>query len=103
MQLSGILFISSIIVALISHKNIKNRIIHEKPFNGAFYGLINGLLGIGIIWVVIMHESINKYIDSIKDKEYKEYTKKEMGDFSKIYGVCFAVLVLLIILTSTYF
>lgn len=64
------MIIISIILAIIFNKSVKKSIWQEKEFSGMGWGIANGLFG-GLIWVLIAHNSINKEIAKIKDKEYK--------------------------------
>ena len=86
-----------IIMAVAFYKNVKNKIQNKKDFSGMGWGLANGILGGGILWVIIAHSSINKEIEKIKDKKYKKYVQLQMKDFVKTYGICLAIWIVIII------
>ena len=86
-----VLFISSILIAVAFACDIKNRIRKQKEFSGCGWGIINGILGIGILWVIIAHNSINKEIAKISNKKYEKYAKDQMKTFITSYAICLAL------------
>lgn len=96
-------FILPVIMAIAFNKSVKNKIKQKESFSGVKWGLANGILGGGILWVIIAHSSINKEVEKIKDKKYKKYVESQMKDFVKTYGICLAiwVVILIIIFTTT--
>ena len=93
----SICFIFSILVAIIFPIDVKKKIRTKKEFDGIMWGIANGLVGLGLLWVIIAHASINKEIDKIKDKKYKKYALEQMREFVKNYAL-FIVLWLVIAL-----
>ena len=49
------------------------------------WGIANGLVGLGLLWVIITHASTNKEIDKVKDKKYEKYALEQMREFVKNY------------------
>lgn len=95
-------FVLSIVIAIVFAGTIKAKIQEKQEFNGIAWGLLNGVIGIGILWVIIAHASINKEIEKVKNKKYKEYAQKQMKDFVKTYGICLLVwIVISLILFAT--
>ena len=94
----SILLIASIVVIIITYNLISKRVTEGKEFNGKMWGFLNGITGIGILWVIIAHNSINKKIDSINDKKYIKYAKGQMKNFVKVYGICFGVWLIIFLL-----
>lgn len=90
--------IVSIIVAIAFCRSVKDKIREKEEFSGAGWGIANGVLGIGILWVIIAHNSINKEIEKIKDKKYKKYVELQMKDFVKAYGTCLIIWVVILII-----
>ena len=84
-------FVLSIVVAIAFAGTIKAKVQEKQEFSGVAWGILNGVIGIGILWVVIAHASINKEIEKVKSKKYKEYAQKQMKDFIKAYGICLLV------------
>ena len=93
----SICFLLSIVLAIIFPIDVKKRIRAKKEFDGIMWGIANGLVGLGLLWVIIAHSSINKEIDKIKDKKYKKYALEQMREFVKNYAL-FIVLWLIIAL-----
>ena len=89
-------FVLSIAVAIFFSISVKKKVKTKEEFSGAMWGLANGLFGLGFLWIIIAHDSINKEIVKIRDKDYKKYAQNQMRDFVKIY-VCVAMLLWLII------
>ena len=87
-----------IIMAVAFNKSVKNKIQNKEDFSGMGWGLANGILGGGILWVIIAHSSINKEIEKIKDKKYKKYVQLQMKDFVRTYGVCLAIWIVILII-----
>ena len=83
--------IISIIVAVGFTTNVKRKIRAKEEFSGIGWGIANGVVGIGILWVLIAHSSINKEIEKIKDRKYKKFAEQEMKDFTRAYGICLAI------------
>lgn len=83
--------IVSIIVAVGFATNVKSKIKAKEEFSGVGWGIANGIVGIGILWVLIAHSSINKEIEKIKDKKYKKFVEQEMKDFTRTYGICLVI------------
>ena len=93
--------IISIIVAVAFAIGVKSKIRAKKEFSGIGWGIVNGIVGIGILWVVIAHSSINKEIEKIKDKKYKEYAKQEMKEFTRAYGICLIISLVIVFLVMS--
>ena len=93
----SICFFLSIIVAIAFAIDVKKKIKTKKEFDGIMWGIANGLVGVGLLWVIIAHASINKEIDRVKDKKYKKYALEQMREFVKNYAL-FIVLWLIIAL-----
>lgn len=87
--------ILSICVVIIFTVSVKNKIKSKEKFDGITWGIVNGIVGPGILWVLLGHASINNAIDKIKDKKYKKYALGQMREFVKNYGL-FLVLRLII-------
>ena len=83
----SVCFYLSIIVAIVFSISVKKRIKSKKEFSGIIWGIVNGLVGLGLLWVIIAHTSINKEIDKIKDKKYKKYAQVQMREFIKNYAL----------------
>ena len=90
-----------IIMAVAFNKSVKNKIQNKEDFSGMGWGLANGILGGGILWVIIAHSSINKEIEKIKDKKYKKYVQLQMKDFVRTYGICLAIWIVILIVIFT--
>ena len=90
-------FILPVIMAVAFNKSVKEKIKQKEDFSGIGWGLANGVLGGGILWVIIAHSSINKEIEKIKDKKYKKYAESQMKDFVKTYGICLAIWVVILV------
>lgn len=90
----------SIVVAIIFNKSVKNKIRQKEEFSGVGWGLANGLLGVGFLWVIIAHSSINKEIAKIKNKKYKEYVESQMKNFVKTYAICIVIWIVLSIIMA---
>ena len=101
LTIQSIGLVASIVVAIAFCKSIKNKIHKKEEFSGAGWGIANGILGIGILWVIIAHNSINKEIEKIKDKEYKQYAKFQMKDFVLAYSICLIIWMIIIFIIST--
>lgn len=87
-----------IIMAVAFNKSVKHKIQNKEDFSGVGWGLANGILGGGILWVIIAHSSINKEIEKIKDKKYKKYVELQMKDFVRTYGICLAIWIVILII-----
>ena len=88
---NAISMILAIIFAIVFASSVKEKIKRREEFSGVGWGLLNGVTGLGIIWVVLAHNSINKELAKVKNKKYEKYVRKQMGAFSKTYGVCLLV------------
>ena len=94
--------IISIIVAVAFTVSVKSKIKAKEEFSGIGWGIANGIVGIGILWVLIAHSSINKEIEKIKDKKYKKFVEQEMKDFTRTYGICLLIsLIMVSLIMST--
>ncbi|MBR0372880.1 hypothetical protein IJH72_03015 [Candidatus Saccharibacteria bacterium] len=90
----------SIIVAVAFNQSVKRKIQNKEDFSGMGWGLANGIIGVGFLWVIIAHSSINKEIEKIKDKKYKKYAELQMKDFIRTYGFCLVIwIVILLVFT----
>ncbi|MBQ6487511.1 hypothetical protein IJI89_03775 [Candidatus Saccharibacteria bacterium] len=81
-------FIASILVTIIFACSVKNRIRQKKDFDGFGWGIVNGIFGTGILWVIIAHNSISKDIARAKDRKYVKYANEQMQTFIKTYAIC---------------
>ena len=97
-QSIGILL--TIIMAIAFAASVKAKIKRKMDFSGMAWGIANGILGIGIIWVIIAHSSINKEIAKIRDKKYKKYVESQMKEFVTTYSVCLVVSITIMIIVS---
>lgn len=88
--------IVSIVVAVAFAASVKSKIKAKEEFSGIGWGIASGIVGIGILWVIIAHSSINKEIDKIKDKEYKKFAEQEMKDFTRTYGICLVISLIMV-------
>lgn len=86
----------SIIIAIIFNQSVKHKIQNKEEFSGMGWGLVNGIIGIGFLWVIIVYSSINKEVKKIKDKEYKKYAEFQMKDFTRTYGICLAIWIIIL-------
>ena len=94
--------IVSIIVAVGFDTSVKSKIRAKEEFSGVGWGIANGIVGIGILWVLIAHSSINKETEKIKDKRYKKFVEQEMKDFTRTYGICLVIsLIMVSLIMST--
>lgn len=91
MIIDAIAFVASIIIAIIFASSVKNKIRQREKFSGASWGFLNGIVGVGFLWVIIAHSSINKELVLINDKRYAKFAKSQMSNFIKIYGICLGV------------
>ena len=91
----GTLLLFSIGLAIFFAESVKFKIRNKETFNGAAWGLLNGLVGIGLLWVMIAHSSINAELLKVKDKNYREYVKGEMASFTKMYIACLIICAIL--------
>ena len=85
------LIISAIIAAAFAD-SVKNKIRQKERFDGVAWGIANGIFGAGIIsllFVIIAHNSINKELETVKNKKYVTRAKAEMQTFIKVYFLCF--------------
>lgn len=90
--ISVVSFILPAILAIVFAKSIKTRIRQKERFNGVAWGIANGVLGagiVGLLFVVIAHNSINKELETVKNKKYVTRAKAEMQTFIKVYFLCF--------------
>ena len=67
----SICFILSILVAIIFPIDVKKKIRAKKEFDGIMWGIANGLVGLGLLWVIIAHASINKELTKLRIKSIK--------------------------------
>ena len=102
MNFYAVLLLASIVAIIITYNLISKRIMEQKEFSGTAWGLLNGITGIGILWVIIMHNSINKKIDSIDNKKYVKYAKGQMKNFVKVYGICLGVWLIIFLLRALF-
>lgn len=86
-----------IILAAIFSAVIKDRIRQRENFNGISWGFANsfGAGFIGLLCVVIAHNSINKELSRVKDKQYVTYAKNELKRFIKSYAICYVVMIVI--------
>ena len=83
--------IISIIVAVAFVTSVKGKIKAKEEFSGMGWGIANGIVGVGILWVLLAHSSIIREIEKIKDKKYKKFVEQEIKDFTKTYGICLVI------------
>lgn len=100
-MIESIGFILSIVVAIEFCVIVKKKIQQKEELSGMGWGLLNGLFGVGLIWVIIAHSSINKEIDKIKSEKYANYAKVEMKDFVRTYSICLITWIVIIFLISS--
>ena len=91
MAFQGLTLIVGIIIAIATAKIIGQKVENKEEFSGTAWGLLNGLFGIGILWVILAHSSINTKIAQVKSKKYANYAKAQMKDFIKIYAICLII------------
>ena len=92
--------IASIVLAIVFNYGVKSKIRQKAEFSGMVWGILNGIVGVGLLWVVIAHSSINKEIEKVKNKKYKAYAESQMKDFVKAYAVCLLIWVVILFATS---
>lgn len=78
-------------IAILFAVCVKKKVRNKDEFNGVAWGLLNGVLGMGILPTVIAHVSINNEIAKVKNKKYAEYAKQEMRKFFYVYIVCIVI------------
>ncbi|MBR3236334.1 hypothetical protein IKF92_01465 [Candidatus Saccharibacteria bacterium] len=100
LQFQAVGFVLSIILAVIFAANVKGKIKKKEEFSGMTWGFLNGIVGVGILWVVIAHSSINKVISEVKDKKYKKYAEEQMKDFVHTYAICLLVWIIIAVFIS---
>ncbi len=100
LYLQSLGLIASIVIAIVFAFTVKNNIKKKAEFSGVSWGILNGIVGVGILWVIIAHSSINKEIEKIKNKKYKSYAEAQMKDFIKAYGTCLLIWIVIIFITS---
>ena len=59
------------------------------------WGLVNGVLGIGILPTILALVSINNEIAKVKNRKYAEYAKEEIKKFIYTYFICLVFLILI--------
>lgn len=69
-------------IAILFATSVKKMIRNKRNFSGTAWGVINGILGIGILPTIIAYVSINNEIAKIKDKRYAKYAKEEIKKVS---------------------
>lgn len=72
-------------------------------FSGTAWGIINGIIGVGLLFVIIAHNSINSEIAKIKNKKYKEYAIGQMHEFIKAYFICVTIWAVILFVMPTIF
>ena len=87
-----------IIMAVAFCECVKGEIQKRKEFSGIGWGLANGILGIGVIWIMFAHNSVSKEIGKIKDKKYKTYAIHQMNNFAKTYCTCIAIWIVILVI-----
>ena len=89
-----------IILAVIFSAVVKDRIRQRENFSGISWGFANSLGAgfIGLLCVVIAHNSINKELSKVKDKQYVAYAKNELKRFIKSYAICCVVVIVIAVL-----
>ena len=98
---NGIMIIIGIIVAIVTQKFITKKMSEKQEFSGIGWGLLNGVVGTGFLWIIIVYVEIRKAIKKFeKDKKYQKYCRKEMRNFAITYGVCLAVWIFIGVLGS---
>ena len=100
LYLQSLGLIASIVIAIVFAFTVKNNIKKKAEFSGVSWGILNGIVGVGILWVIIAHSSINKEIEKVKNKKYKAYAESQMKDFVKAYAVCLLIWVVILFATS---
>lgn len=94
--------ILAIIVAIIFASKVKSDIRKKEYFSGTAWGVLNGILGIGLLFVILAHSSINKELVKIKDKKYRDYAQQEMASFTKTYIIFLVIwFIISMILSAT--
>lgn len=97
-MLDGVSFIVAIVLAIITQKVISKKMTEKKEFSGVGWGLLNGVVGNGVLWVIIVYIAIKNMIKVFKDKKYQEYCRKEMRKFAITYVMCLIVWIVILVL-----
>lgn len=95
-----IVSILPIIIAIVFNMSVKSKIRQKENFNGISWGVANslGAGAIGLLCVVLAHNSINKELNKVKDKKYTAYAKDELRRFIKSYAICCIVVIIISVL-----
>lgn len=93
--------IISIVIALISDNALRKKIQNHEEFSGIGWALLNGILGVGILWVMAVYFDAKKEMKKLstktkKEKDYQEYTKTQLHDFKITTIVCTVIWIIIL-------